>query len=163
MRLDIQQLLAEGNGTLSFDFSFPVEGFADLEAASAKVTGALYNHGGYLELKAETVAEGLGVCARCGVRFPYSFAFETVRPVAKSLVGDDEDEYIIADEDGFISLVPLFEEELALALPTKLLCGEGCKGLCVKCGANLNERDCDCVTKEIDPRLEVLKALLDNG
>ena len=163
MRLDIQQLLAEGNGTLGFDFNFPVEGMADFDSTTASVKGVLRNHGGYMELSATTVVEGFGVCARCGTLFPYKKEFETLRPVAKSLVGDENDEYIVADEDGFLSLVPVFEEEMMLELPTKLLCSEGCKGLCIKCGANLNKVNCGCTVKEIDPRLEVLKALLDNG
>lgn len=163
MRLDIQQLLAEGSGTLGFSFAFPVTDIADLEAATAKVDGVLRNHGGYMELAAKTVVEGFGICARCGAQFPYSKVVETVRPVAKALVGDENDEYVVADEDGFLSLIPVFEEELVLELPSKLLCSEGCKGLCVKCGANLNKVSCGCTVKEIDPRLEVLKALLDNG
>lgn len=163
MRLDIQQLLAEGNGTMGFDFTFPVTDMADFDNTTAGVKGVLRNHGGYIELTATTVVEGFGVCARCGGLFPYKKQFDTVRPVAKSLVGDENDEYIIADEDGFLSLIPVFEEEMTLQLPTKLLCTEDCKGLCVKCGANLNKVSCGCVTKEIDPRLEVLKALLDNG
>lgn len=163
MRLDIQQLLAEGNGTLCFDFSFPVNGMPDFDGTTATVKGVLRNHGGYMELNATTVVEGFGICARCGAPFPYKKGFETTRPVAKSLVDDENDDYIVADEDGFLSLIPVFEEEMALELPTKLLCSEDCKGLCIKCGANLNKTSCGCVVKEIDPRLEVLKALLDNG
>ncbi len=163
MRLDIQQLLAEGGGTLKFDFTFPITDIADLADATASVSGALHNHGGYMELVAETVVSGQGICARCGTGFPYSLSIKTNRPVAKALTGDGEDDYILADEDGFLSLVPVFEEEIFLGFPSKLLCSEGCKGLCVKCGANLNKVSCGCVLKEIDPRLEVLKALLDNG
>ena len=32
---------------------------------------------------------------------------------------------------------------------------------CPKCGANLNEKDCGCNTCSTDPRLEVLKQLLE--
>ena len=38
-----------------------------------------------------------------------------------------------------------------------------CKGLCPKCGKDLNEGKCNCQTKEIDPRLEVLKKFLQNN
>ena len=36
------------------------------------------------------------------------------------------------------------------------------KAECPKCGVNLNEVQCDCPTKEIDPRLAVLKDLFKN-
>ena len=54
----------------------------------------------------------------------------------------------------------LLREDILLDLPSKYLCSPDCKGLCPKCGKNLNEGDCGCDRKEIDPRLEVLKSLL---
>lgn len=163
MRLDIQQLLAEGGGTQLFDFKLPLCGVADMADGVAHVTGGIRNHGGYLELSAETDVAAVGVCARCGEGFSYTQQFSTVRPVAKALTDTENDDYIIADEDGFVDLAAVFEEELLLELPAKLLCSEDCKGLCPKCGTNLNSGSCNCTAKEIDPRLEVLKALLENG
>ena len=104
-----------------------------------------------------------GICSRCGEGFDFSHSFRIERPVARKLVADENDEYILTDEDGFIDLSAVFNDELLLELPTKLLCREDCKGLCPKCGKDLNKGSCNCPTKEIDPRLEVLKALLDNG
>jgi len=43
-----------------------------------------------------------------------------------------------------------------------VLCDEDCKGLCPKCGQDLNQGQCGCVTKEIDPRLAVLQKFLDS-
>ena len=51
-------------------------------------------------------------------------------------------------------------EELLLFFPTKMLCKPDCKGLCCKCGKNLNDGPCDC-QKDVDPRLESLLQLLD--
>ena len=45
--------------------------------------------------------------------------------------------------------------------PVRFLCDEDCKGLCPKCGKDLNEGECSCVTKEVDPRLEPLRKLLE--
>ena len=163
MRYDIQQLLAEGGNTLCFDFELPLVSVADLAEGIARIKGNIRNHGGYLELTADSAVEAVAVCARCGEGFPFKMSFETVRPVAKALTDNENDDYIIADEDGFVDLSEVFGEELLLELPAKLLCSEDCKGLCVKCGANLNKKACGCSTKEIDPRLEVLKALLENG
>ncbi len=51
-----------------------------------------------------------------------------------------------------IDLDPMLREQVLLALPGYPVCGEGCKGLCSACGANLNERDCGCDRHVPDPR-----------
>lgn len=50
-------------------------------------------------------------------------------------------------------------EEFLLALPVKALCSEDCKGLCPKCGHNLNTGQCACSRSEGDPRLAALRNL----
>jgi uncharacterized protein len=46
-----------------------------------------------------------------------------------------------------------------LAVPMKQLCSDDCKGLCLKCGKNLNEGLCDCTEEIIDPRWEAIQKL----
>ena len=55
----------------------------------------------------------------------------------------------------------LVYSEVIVSLPMKHLCNEECKGICFKCGKNLNEGECDCPKKDIDPRLAPLQAILD--
>lgn len=43
-----------------------------------------------------------------------------------------------------LDLSPWVWDELNLAMPSKLLCDEACKGICPQCGANLNEGPCQC-------------------
>ena len=43
--------------------------------------------------------------------------------------------------------------EILLAWPAKVLCAKDCKGICAKCGANLNETDCSCDWTVPDPRM----------
>jgi uncharacterized protein len=50
-------------------------------------------------------------------------------------------------------------EQFVLALPMKPLCSATCKGLCVHCGANLNQGPCACAPQWTDPRLAVLKEI----
>lgn len=47
--------------------------------------------------------------------------------------------------------------ELTLNLPMKVLCMEDCKGICNRCGANLNVETCDCDTRSLDPRMAVIQ------
>ena len=48
-----------------------------------------------------------------------------------------------------------------LSVPMKKLCKENCKGLCPKCGSDLNKEKCKCITEEIDPRWKPLMDLKD--
>ena len=69
--------------------------------------------------------------------------------------GDAEDTYGYEDEE--IDVEPLVRERLLLAVPYAPLCKPDCLGLCSKCGANLNNSECGCDRKVVDPRLASLK------
>lgn len=66
-----------------------------------------------------------------------------------------------AEEDVFngktIDLDPIVREQVLLALPMNVVCGEDCKGLCPMCGQNRNEAQCVCEPTVVDPRLAALK------
>jgi uncharacterized protein len=65
-------------------------------------------------------------------------------------------------EDGILDLAPLLRAEVIIDSSHRVLCRPNCKGLCPECGANLNEGDCGCRDQDIDPRLAVLKKLLES-
>lgn len=56
-----------------------------------------------------------------------------------------------------IDLEPIVLEQIVLQIPIKPLCREDCKGLCPKCGADLNVESCDCRADSVDLRFAVLK------
>jgi len=58
-----------------------------------------------------------------------------------------------------IDLTDALQEQVVLALPDWALCGEDCRGLCPKCGANLNTETCGCDAEVADDRFAVLKNL----
>ncbi|MCR5665312.1 MAG: DUF177 domain-containing protein [Eubacterium sp.] len=47
--------------------------------------------------------------------------------------------------------------EILVNWPAKVLCKEDCRGICSKCGTNLNVRTCDCDQTELDPRMAVIQ------
>ena len=53
--------------------------------------------------------------------------------------------------------------ELLVNWPMKTLCREDCRGICRKCGRNLNEGDCGCDTVELDPRMAVIAEIFKNS
>lgn len=60
-----------------------------------------------------------------------------------------------------IDLDQLVAEQVFLALPVKILCTERCRGLCPRCGANLNEGPCSCKRGDEESPFASLKAIRD--
>ena len=59
--------------------------------------------------------------------------------------------------DDLIDVTELLRDVLLAGQPMKNLCKTDCKGLCPKCGANLNDGECGCEKFIVDPRLAALK------
>lgn len=55
-----------------------------------------------------------------------------------------------------IDLTNDVREFALLSVPMKKLCTEDCKGLCPKCGTDLNINECKCTENEVDPRWKPL-------
>ena len=103
------------------------------------------------------------LCDRCltPVERDLSMNFEHI--LVHELAGEDEEEFIVCG-DYTLNLDELVTMDILLELPTRILCREDCKGLCPKCGTNLNESTCSCSQqKEVDSRLSVLLTLLDEN
>jgi uncharacterized protein len=72
---------------------------------------------------------------------------------------DDLDTLVVAEE--ILDTRPIVVEQLQLNIPMKPLCRQDCRGLCPRCGADLNERggECSCAGPQPDPRWTALAAL----
>jgi uncharacterized protein len=68
----------------------------------------------------------------------------------------------VFDGEG-IDVDEIVKEQIVLAVPTRTLCREGCKGICPECGIDKNTGECQCVTDDIDPRWAALKNLTSGG
>lgn len=100
------------------------------------------------------------LCARClqpvKVHHEISFA-ETFKWMKQPVSPEDDDEEVVFVQDETLDLIPYVEESYVLHMPVAALCSEDCRGLCQKCGQNLNEGACACDNRTIDPRLAGLK------
>jgi uncharacterized protein len=65
-------------------------------------------------------------------------------------------------EDGEVDIAPLVRELAVLATPIQPICRPDCQGLCIECGQNLNKGACSCEPDLVDPRLSILRQLLDS-
>ncbi len=174
MKLDLRALLADECRT--FPVLFELEAKADSKnhfsglndirfTSPVRVEGTITNTAGYIRMSLTLSVDYIASCARCLEDVSGSFSFDVERTVVtpamtEGLTEDRIDELVVV-EDGFLDIDELLLEVLELSIPFRFLCREDCKGLCSKCGKNLNEGPCGCDTKEIDPRLEPLRALLE--
>lgn len=69
---------------------------------------------------------------------------------------DDSDVYMLEPRAKTVDLRPALREQWLLAAPGFALCREDCKGLCPRCGADLNLGPCSC-EPNVDPRWAALK------
>lgn len=99
-------------------------------------------------------------CDRCSTEFTRKMDMLFEHKLAQTLVDDGNDDYI-ETPDFKLELDDIVISDILLSLPQKNLCKDDCKGLCQICGKNLNEGDCSCDKREIDPRLEMLKQFMD--
>lgn len=99
-------------------------------------------------------------CDRCSTDFTREMDMLFEHRLAQTLVDDGNDDYI-ETPDFKLELDDIVISDILLSLPQKNLCKDDCKGLCQICGKNLNEGDCSCDKREIDPRLEMLKQFMD--
>lgn len=55
-----------------------------------------------------------------------------------------------------IDLLPDVRDAFMAGISIRLKCSPQCKGLCVRCGTNLNQGPCSCSSKKIIPSLKVV-------
>ena len=168
MYLDLKPILC--GETKKITFELPLETadneeiktlFPDItEVAPASISGEVVNMSGYMVLRENALIKFSAPCARCAETANSELSLSFEKCVATGDVSKDNDDYIFPEDTKLDITAPLFEERL-LEMPSKILCREDCRGLCPRCGKNLNEGDCGCKKSEGDPRLAILKTLLD--
>ena len=123
--------------------------------------GVVKNTAGVLMMTGEVSTCIHGICDRCAANFDreVSFPIEVVL-VTEMANEENEDEWVFPLEGDSADLDDIVRTVFVLNLDSKLLCREDCKGLCCRCGRNLNDGPCAC-QKELDPRFAALKQLLE--
>ena len=173
MKLDLRSLLAGEIRTQAVEFDIlPDAAEDDLQSplygvvfrAPVAVRGEVENNAGYVRLSLTLSVPYTAPCARClsEVDGDFSLAVERTVVTPREAVDMDEreDDYVVT-EDGFLDADELLRELFELNFPQKILCHEDCKGLCPRCGTDLNTSTCTCKQSEQDPRMAKLGALLE--
>ncbi len=175
MILDLTRLLSGEVNKIGIDFELSPDmedGYtAALDGVEftslARVSGEVTDNAGYMRLTVNVSLDYRGECARCLQAIDGTLSFDFERTVvsedtlSRENDGEDDDysdEYAVLD-DGKLDIDGQLREMLILEFPSKILCDEDCKGLCIKCGHNLNEGDCGCDRAYRDPRWDALRGV----
>jgi uncharacterized protein len=124
------------------------------------VTATAENRASLVSININAVFDYTRNCDRCGEEFTKHMNMNFTHNLAQTLVDDGNDDYI-ETPDFKLELDEIIISDILLSLPQKNLCQSDCKGLCTICGHNLNTGECSCDKRQIDPRLEILKQLMD--
>ncbi len=164
MLLNLRDVLASETLSVPFDYTVDFSGeevnYEHPFQTPVRVRGELANKADVFYLTAAVTAEIDTHCARCGVPVHREKDLDISLVIAQSVSNEEgsDDIYVVAGET--FELDDIIREELILNMDMVVLCKDECKGLCPKCGHNLNEGECGCDRTETDPRLAKLKQLL---
>ncbi len=164
MILDLEPIFNNEGMVREFDYELDfsaqeLSGFKPFEKP-VKVIGKVGNKTGIVELEAVADYELDINCDRCAKPITVPVKTEINHTLVTHLNDETNDELLLISDLRF-DLDEIVTEDVFLNLPAKFLCSDDCKGMCFKCGKDLNSGSCSC-EKDIDPRLEALKQLLDN-
>lgn len=150
----------------SVDFSTSVDlsdlryGVTNPVSEPVLAQGTVRNTAGVLLMKGSISTTIHGVCDRCAADFQRKIQFPIDVVLVTELSSEEnEDEWVFPLEGDSADLDDIVRTVFVLNLDSKLLCRDDCKGICCRCGRNLNDGPCQC-EKELDPRFAALKQLL---
>ena len=144
-----------------FDFSDLRYGESNPVSEPVLASGTVRNTAGVLVMKGLITTTIHGVCDRCASDFESQLSFPIHVVLVTELNNEDnEDEGVFPLEGDAADLEEIVRTVFVLNMDSKLLCKPDCKGICCKCGKNLNHEACSC-QKELDPRFAALRQLLD--
>ena len=164
MRLGLSQIIDRPGESVSYS---AVVDLSDLQYGTCfpvtepvKAEGTVRNTAGVLVMKGEITTTIHGICDRCASEFDRDVVIPIDAVLVTELANEEnEDEWVFTLEGDSADLDDIVRTVFVLNMDSKLLCSDDCKGLCCRCGKNLNDGPCSC-EKEIDPRLAALKQLL---
>lgn len=152
------------NGTYTYDFEGSKDDI-DLDEPfydKYRTEVVLTKFDDQMILEVSTVSNARFTCDRCGIDYKRDVESKYKMVYLFRNVDEPQEEaditYLSPDTVN-INITDDVRDYLILAVPMKKLCKEDCKGLCYKCGTDLNKNTCDCKQDEIDDRWSKLLEL----
>lgn len=158
MKIDITSLLSEENRVEEWEVAIGFDTFQSKTGSFSIINNEPFLlHGENQENKrilihGETDVVFAVPCGRCleETPVPMHLVIDRCYPLLeKEQDGDD-----VAELDGSVlDTDRLIRDEILINWPARVLCRDDCKGICPKCGTNLNKETCSCDKTEPDPRM----------
>ena len=169
MDVSIAKIKAKPGAACEFSFQQPVDaaacGYEEFGLpAPLRVQGRLLNRGnGEFLAEISWQAQVEQLCGRCGQSFTRPASGQLQVRFSQTVSADTagEDDIWLIEQDTARVLAPVLNE-IWLQAPMQPLCRPDCRGLCPRCGVNLNQQSCSCAEEHLDPRWEKLKNLQQN-
>lgn len=166
MLLELKSVFLNDGEKKEFHYELPISDI-DLDGifpftSPADVTATAVNRAGMVTLTLRISYGYDRPCDRCGAMCGGVFSGVYEHRLVRELAGEDNDDYI-ETPDFTLEFDDIVISDVILSYPQKFLCRDDCRGLCPHCGKNLNEGECGCESKTVDPRLEILKQFMDES
>lgn len=164
--LDVSKALKYPGQVYAFELGVEIE---DMEVLSdpvsfseAAVRGEFFGTGDRVSIRAAIASTVTSRCAKC--LEPVSMEIRAELDAQFARQPDPEDPDLYSFEGSKADLTDAVRDALLLELPYRFLCSEDCKGLCPKCGVNLNLGTCTCQEgAEVTNPFSALKAIVQNN
>lgn len=165
MKIDVSEILKMEGASLEIKYEGPLE---ELNSTGLDIKfedfvnfiGRVENSNGILKLNGNLRVNYSTLCFRC---------LKEVKGILDLTVNENfvageksEDIEAYTYEGKFIEIDKMLIDNIILNIPMKQLCSKACKGLCQRCGVNLNEKSCDCKDDDINPNMEALRNYFKN-
>ena len=165
MLLGLSEIMHSPGASISFsesvDLSDLLFGTCYPVSEPVVIEGTVRNTADVLVMKGRITTCIHGVCDRCASDFTQDIDIPVDVVLVQELSNEEnEDEWVFPLEAENADLEDITRTVFVLNMDSKLLCKPDCKGICCRCGKNLNEGPCEC-RKEPDPRFAALQQLLD--
>lgn len=167
MLIDLTDIIKDYGGKLelSEEFDMPKQHFLGEDfvfEGKCVLKGHIFNNTKMLELKADVTGKATVHCSRCGKPMSIDVNFPISEVLARDDVSYPEEDEVVSYSGNEIELDEIITNSFLMNVSGKYLCSEDCRGLCPKCGKNLNDGDCGCDRDVMDPRWEKLAEIMKN-
>lgn len=173
MKLDLSRI---ENEPLRFDekLSLPPDRLDEDQVAGqveVRLEGTVRPVGGRYLAEGTVIAAGDLLCSRCLAPVPWRMEESFSAEYRSGSEAPGEGEFAVEEEELDVAFLNSHEldlsdvaaEQVTLSMPMRIVCDEGCAGLCPRCSANRNvEGACRC-EPETDPRWDGLRNVVGSG
>ena len=168
MTVDVSSILKETGGVISIDGEVCAK---EIEFCGNRYTfktpfsvkGTVSNNGTTLILKAQCSTLIMTQCSRCTKDIDVKVDFEISETLIQGEEKQDEFDDIIIFDGHELCIDEIVENNFIMNVDARYLCSEDCKGLCPKCGKDLNMGGCGCDRENIDPRWAKLAEMINKN